>query len=140
MVSCGCRGAVNKSRYDRKAPVNRRIRNSVCTCVYVGVLLHVGLLVEAFAAELARVGTRVGVDEQVSGERGRALEALAALAALEAALGAVHGPVLAEADGVTERLAARAALVRTTTSAVRSPSVHLPVRQFAWNYIHLYWP
>ena len=33
------------------------------TCVDVGVLLHVGLLVESLAAVLARVGPRVRVDE-----------------------------------------------------------------------------
>jgi len=93
--------------------------------VYVGVLLHVGLLVEALAAELARVGARVGVDEQVRGERRRALERLAALAALERPVGAVDGPVLAQTDRVTERLAARAALVRTTSAAVRATTVHL---------------
>lgn len=56
------------------------------TCVNVGVLLHVRLLVEALAAELAGVRPRVRVDEQVGGQRGRALEGLAAHPALEAAL------------------------------------------------------
>jgi hypothetical protein len=51
--------------------------------VNVGVLLHVGLLVEALPAVLARVGPRVGVDEEVRGERRRALEALSALLALQ---------------------------------------------------------
>lgn len=36
------------------------------TCVYVGVLLHVALLVEALAAELAGVGPGIRVYEQVS--------------------------------------------------------------------------
>ena len=101
------------------------MRRRLLTGVYVGVLLHVGLLVEALAAELARVGARVGVDEQVRGERRRALERLAALAALERPVGAVNGPVLAQTDRVTERLAARAALVRTTSAAVRTTTVHL---------------
>ena len=45
----------------------------IITGVNVGVLLHVGLLVEALAAELARVRTRVGVDEQMCGQRGLSL-------------------------------------------------------------------
>lgn len=52
----------------------------------VGVLLHVRLLVEALATELARVGPSVRVDEQVGGQRGRALEGFATHSALEAAL------------------------------------------------------
>ena len=56
------------------------------TGVDIGVLLHVRLLVEALAAELAGVGPRVRVDEQVRGQGGRALEGLAAHPALEAAL------------------------------------------------------
>ena len=48
----------------------------------VGVLLHVGLLVEALATELARVGPRVRVDEQVRGQSGRPLEGFPALLAL----------------------------------------------------------
>lgn len=56
------------------------------TRVDVGVLLHVRLLVEALAAELAGVGPRVRVDEQVGGQSGRTLEGFAAHLALEAAL------------------------------------------------------
>ena len=52
----------------------------------VGVLLHVGLLVEALAAVGARVRARVGVDEHVCGQRGRPLEPLPTLPALEAPL------------------------------------------------------
>lgn len=37
------------------------------TCVYVGVFLHVGLLVESFAAVGAGVGAGVAVDQQVRG-------------------------------------------------------------------------
>lgn len=48
------------------------------------VLLHVGLLVEPLAAELAWVGPGVGVDEQVRGQRGRPLEAFATDLAVEA--------------------------------------------------------
>jgi hypothetical protein len=62
------------------------------TGVDVGVLLHVGLLVEALATELARVGSRVRVDQQVRGESGRTLEGLAALFALEHLLHVVNGP------------------------------------------------
>ena len=51
----------------------------VLTCVYVGVFLHVGLLVEALATVLAGVGPGVCVDEQVGGEGGGALECLATL-------------------------------------------------------------
>lgn len=51
------------------------------TRVYERVLLHVRLLVEALAAVLAGVGPRVGMYEQVSGQRGRALEDFPAHAA-----------------------------------------------------------
>ena len=62
----------------------------VLTGVDVGVLLHVGLLVEALATELAWVGSRVRVDQQVCGESGRPLERLAALLALENLLDVVN--------------------------------------------------
>ncbi len=75
------------------------------------MFLHVRLLVEAFAAVLTWVGPRVAVDQQVRGQRRRPLERLAALLAAEAALLAVHGAVLTQADGVTERLLADVALV-----------------------------
>ena len=61
-------------------------RSAGLTGMDVGVLFHVRLLVEALAAELAGVGPRVRVDEQVRGQGGRALEGLAAHPALEAAL------------------------------------------------------
>jgi hypothetical protein len=54
----------------------------VLTCVYVGVLLHVRLLMEAFSTVLAGVRPGVRVDEQVSGKRARPLKAFAALLAL----------------------------------------------------------
>lgn len=47
------------------------------TCVDEGVFLHVGLLVESLATVLTGVGSGVGVNEQVCGQRGRPLEALA---------------------------------------------------------------
>jgi len=37
--------------------------------MYVGVLLHVRLLVKPLAAILAGIGPRVGVDQQMSAER-----------------------------------------------------------------------
>ncbi len=60
--------------------------------MYVGVLLHVRLLVEPLPAVLARVGPRVRVDQQVGGQGGAPLEGLAALLARERLLGAVDGP------------------------------------------------
>lgn len=56
------------------------------TSVNVRVFLHVRLLVEPLAAVLAGVRPRVRVDEQMRGERGRALECLPAHLALEAFL------------------------------------------------------
>ena len=47
------------------------------------MLLHVGLLMEALATELAWVRSRVRVDQQVCGESGRPLERLPALLAFE---------------------------------------------------------
>ena len=91
----------------------------------VGVLLHVGFLVESFTAELARVGPRVGVNQQVRGQGRRPLEALSALTTFETPLGAVDRAMLTEADGMAERLTARTALVRATTAAVRPSTVNL---------------
>ena len=62
----------------------------------VGVLLHVGLLVEPLSAVLARVRPRVRVDEEVRGERGAPLERLAALLARERPLVRVHRPARKE--------------------------------------------
>ena len=62
----------------------------VLTGVDVGVLLHVRLLVEALATELARIRSRVRVDQQVCGESGRPLERLPALLALEHFLDVVN--------------------------------------------------
>lgn len=50
------------------------------------MLLHVRLLVEPLPAVLAGIRPRVGMDEQVRGERGGPLEALAADFATEASL------------------------------------------------------
>lgn len=76
------------------------------TGVDVGVLLHVGLLMEALATELAWVRSRVRVDQQVCGECGRPLERLPALLALEDLLDVVNSSMLTEADLVTESLVA----------------------------------
>jgi len=62
----------------------------VLTGVDVGVLLHVGLLVEALATELAWVRSRVRVDQQVCRESGRPLERLPALLTLEDFLDVVN--------------------------------------------------
>lgn len=70
--------------------------------MYVGVLLHVALLVETLAAELAGVGPSVRVYEQVGTECARAFERLAALFALEDLLRRVDRPVLRQADLVAE--------------------------------------
>jgi len=53
------------------------------TGMNVGVFLHVRLLVEAFSTELARIRTRVGVDEKMCWQRRRTLETLSALHARE---------------------------------------------------------
>lgn len=60
--------------------------------MYVGVLLHVALLVEALATIVAWIRPRVAVDEQVGGQSAGALESLAALLALEHLLHVVHRP------------------------------------------------
>lgn len=66
---------------------------TVLTGVYVGVLLHVALLVESLAAVAAGIRPRVAVYEQMRGEGAGALEALAALFALKDLLHVMHGPV-----------------------------------------------
>lgn len=45
------------------------------TCVYIGVFLHVGLLVEPLATVLTGVGSGVTVDKHVCVQCGGALEA-----------------------------------------------------------------
>ena len=52
------------------------------TGMYVGMFLHVALLVEPFSTVLARIGAGVGVDEEVGGEGGGALEHFPTLLAL----------------------------------------------------------
>jgi len=97
--------------------------------VYVGVFLHVGLLVKSFATEGARVGAGIAVYEHVGGQGGRPLEALATLLALKAPVLTVHCPVLAEAHRVTEALVAGFTLVGTATSAVRPANMDLKMRE-----------
>ena len=53
------------------------------TCVDVGVLLHVGLLVEPLATEVAGVRPGVAVDQEVGRESAAPLERLSTLRALE---------------------------------------------------------
>lgn len=75
--------------------------------MYVGVFLHVALLVESLAAELAGIRSRVRVDQEVGTERAGSLESLTALFTLEHLLRGVHGPVLRETDFVAEGLVAQ---------------------------------
>lgn len=49
----------------------------------VGVFLHIGLLVEPLPAVLARIGSSIRVDQQVSRQRARALETFSALLTLD---------------------------------------------------------
>lgn len=74
------------------------------TCVYVGVFLHVGLLVEPLAAVGAGVWAGVTVDQEVRREGGGALEALPTLLALKAPLLGVDHPVLVQTDGMPKSL------------------------------------
>ena len=85
---------------------------------------------EALAAELARVRARVGVDQQVRGQRRRPLEGLAALSTLETALCAVNCPVLTETNRMSECLTTCTALVWPPTAAVCPPSVNLRTQNF----------
>ena len=98
-----------------------------CTCVDVGVLLHIRLLVKSLPAESASEGPGVRVDEQMSGEGGGPLEGLAALLALETSrhLHGVRLHVLLHRQRVTEGLPTRTTFVRASLFVVRSPYVHL---------------
>ena len=58
------------------------------------MLLHVGLLVKSLAAILARVRSRIGVDEQMRRQSGRALESFPALTTLEHFLRVVQRSVM----------------------------------------------
>lgn len=84
------------------------------TCMYVSVFLHVRLLMKAFPTVLARVGSRVAVNEQVRGQGRRPLELLATEVALETSLLPVNrDAMLVHCDAAAERLGAEAALQRT---------------------------
>ena len=65
---------------------------ALLTCMDVGMLLHVRLLVKSLSTILAWVRPRVGVDQQVRGQRGAPLERLAALLARERLLVVVNRP------------------------------------------------
>ncbi len=71
----------------------RSLKGCGLTRVDVGVLLHVGFLVESFTAVLTRIRPRVRVDEQVSRQRRRPLERLAALSAFEDFFRIVQRPI-----------------------------------------------
>jgi len=79
------------------------------TGVYISVLLHIALLVESLAAELARVRSRVRMDQKVSAERARSFEGFTALLAFEHFLCGVHSPVLCETDFMAEGFIAQLA-------------------------------
>lgn len=84
------------------------------TCVYIGVFLHVRLLVKAFTTVLARIRSRVAVNEQMRRQCRRSLELLATEVALEASLLPVdRDAMLVHRDTAAERLGAEAALQRT---------------------------
>ena len=87
----------------------------------VGVLLHVGLLVEALAAVGAGVRARVGVDQHVRGQGGRPLEPLPTLPALEAPLlrlGRTASVVVAAVAVVVVAAAAAAVVAAVVVVAV----------------------
>lgn len=71
--------------------------------MYVGVLLHVALLVEPLAAVAAGIRPRVAVYEQMRGKGAGALEAFAALFALEDLFHVVHSPVWEKEEQETRR-------------------------------------
>ena len=64
----------------------------VLTRVDVGVFLHVRLLVKSLATILARVGTRVRMYQEVSGQRRTALESFATLFAIKGFFAIVDRP------------------------------------------------
>lgn len=103
--------------------------------MYVGVLLHVALLMESLAAELAWIRPRVRVYEQVRAKGARSLEGLAALLALEHLLRRVHGTVLRQANFVAKRLVAQFTGERPLT-VMRSPGVDLQVLHIVYSRKH----
>jgi len=95
--------------------------NLAFTGVRVGVLLHVGLLVEGLAAVGTVERADVGVDQQVRAQRRRATERLVAVPARVRPVGTVLHPVPSQARHVTERLVTRDALERPLAGHVRAP-------------------
>lgn len=93
------------------------------TCMDVGVLFHVGLLMKPLAAVLAGIGPGVRVDQQMGGQSGRSLEALAALFAFEASFCRVNGSVLTQTHFVSKGFIAQFA-GEGPLSAVGSTGVH----------------
>lgn len=64
---------------------------SLITCMYVGVLLHIALLMESFAAIRTRIRPSVAVDQQMRGQRAGPLERLSTLFAFEHLFHIVNG-------------------------------------------------
>lgn len=95
----------------------------------IRVFFHVWLLMKSFATILTRIGPRVRVNEQMSWERARSLEALATLGALEASLLLMRcRSMMLQADRMSELLVTLIALVLKATLAivcVRASRVHL---------------
>ena len=86
----------SKGSWGRKGAARaRKTPRRKLTGVYVGVLLHVGLLVEPLSAELAGVRPRVRVDQEVRRQRRTPLERLPALFALEHFFHVVYGSATA---------------------------------------------
>jgi len=95
------------------------------TGVRVGVLLHVGLLVERLAAERTMERADVAVYQQVRAQSGRASESLAAALARVRPVGTVLHPVSSQTRHVTKRLVTRDTLERTLARHVRPPRMYL---------------
>lgn len=64
---------------------------SLITCVYVGVLLHVALLMKPLAAIRTRIWPGVAVDQQMRGQRTGPFERLPTLFAFEHLFHVVNG-------------------------------------------------
>ena len=95
----------------------------------VRVLLHVGLLMETLATMLTGERARIGMDEKVCGERGRAFERFATDLALKASFLRVSGVMLDESENVTERFRTEFAGKGPRFGDVRASNVHFePVR------------
>jgi len=91
----------------------------------VGVLLHVGLLVEGLAAERAMERAYVAVYQQVRAQSRRAPKSLSAALARIRSVGAVLHPVSSQTRHVTKRLLTRDAFERPLAGIVRPSRMHL---------------